>query len=76
MKSKGVKRMRAFVCPECGGIGTLRMIIYGMPDPAEFEFDKHAIGGCCVREDGKEPNIACRACGWLGFPSLFVNDRS
>jgi len=38
-----------------------------MPDPETFDFEKYAVGGCCVSEDGKDPDVACMACGWSGF---------
>ena len=62
-------RRRAFstmACPECGQIGTLREIIYGMPDPETFDFEKYAVGGCCVGE-GQDPDVQCKSCEWEGF---------
>ena len=47
-----------------------------MPDPAEFDFEKYEVGGCCLREDGYDPDIACRKCGWIGFASRFISDQS
>jgi hypothetical protein len=41
------------VCPECGQVGTLRTILYGMPDPEVFDFEKYAVGGCCMNGDGR-----------------------
>jgi hypothetical protein len=76
MQKKSTKRIRALVCPQCGGIGTLRTIIFGMPDPAEFDFDKYEVGGCCISEDGNDPDVACRACGWIGLLTVFLSDRS
>jgi len=55
-------RLRNLVCPECGEIGTLREIIYGMPDPETFDFEKYAVGGCCLSGDGLDPNLQCRNC--------------
>ncbi len=75
MKRKAIRRIRALVCPNCGGIGTLRTLIFGMPDPAEFDFENYEVGGCCLNDDGYDPDIACRKCGWFGFASLFLNDR-
>jgi hypothetical protein len=54
-------------CPSCQQIGTLRKIIYGMPDPEFFDFEKYAVGGCCVEGDGSDPNIQCKACEWSGL---------
>jgi hypothetical protein len=54
-------------CPECGQVGTLREILYGMPDPETFDFEKYAVGGCCMNGDGSDPDISCRACDWSGI---------
>jgi hypothetical protein len=59
--------IKLLVCPECGEIGTLREIIYGMPDPETFDFEKYAVGGCCKNGDGSDPDISCKACDWAGF---------
>ena len=58
--------MKEMTCPGCGEIGTLRKIIYGMPDPKTFDFEKYAIGGCCINEDGSDPDISCKSCDWAG----------
>ena len=50
-------------CPECGQVGTVRKIIYGMPGP-DFDFEKYEVGGCVVT--GHDPQHACRECGWSG----------
>ncbi len=55
------------LCPACGQIGTLREIIYGMPDPESFDFEKYAVGGCCMNGDGSDPDLACRECDWSGL---------
>lgn len=54
-------------CPGCQKMGTIRKIIYGMPDPEEFDFEKYAVGGCCISGDGSDPDIRCRECEWEGF---------
>jgi hypothetical protein len=59
--------LKMLVCPECGQIGTLRKIIYGMPDPEGFDFEKYAVGGCCMNGDGSDPDVSCRECDWSGF---------
>ncbi len=51
--------MKLLACPECGQVGTLRKILYGMPDPETFDFEKYAVGGC-VRE---EFEFECKECG-------------
>ena len=67
MNTKRRKRISSLVCPECSEIGTLRKIVYGMPDPADFDFEKYAVGGCCINGDGSDPDIKCRACDWSGL---------
>lgn len=66
MTTKRRKGLRTLVCPECGEIGTLREIVYGMPDPENFDFEKYAVGGCCISDDGSDPDVQCRACEWSG----------
>jgi hypothetical protein len=67
MTTKNWKRISSFMCPGCSEIGTLRKIIYGMPDPETFDFEKYAVGGCCMNGDGSDPEVSCRECGWEGF---------
>ena len=61
------RSIKFLVCPACQQIGTLRKILYGMPDPETFDFEKYAVGGCCVEGDGSDPDVACKACGWSGM---------
>ena len=61
------RALKMLICPECQQIGTLRKILYGMPDPETFDFEKYAVGGCCVEGDGSDPDVACKACGWSGM---------
>jgi hypothetical protein len=51
-------------------MGTLREIVYGMPDPEHFNFEKYTAGGCCMNGDGSDPDIQCRACDWSGFRAM------
>jgi hypothetical protein len=68
MSTKRSRRsIKFFVCPACQQIGTLRKILYGMPDPETFDFEKYAVGGCCVEGDGSDPDVQCKACGRSGF---------
>lgn len=60
-------RISRLVCPGCLGIGTIREIVYGMPDTKEFDFERYAVGGCCISGDGSDPDIQCKACEWSGF---------
>ncbi len=59
--------INSLVCPKCSELGTLRKIVYGMPDPERFDFEKYAVGGCCMNGDGSDPDIRCRACKWEGL---------
>ena len=64
------KRRRSInllICPGCEEEGTLRKILYGMPDPETFDFEKYEVGGCVMNGDGSDPDIACRECDWSGF---------
>jgi len=66
------RALKMLTCPECGQIGTLRTILYGMPDPETFDFEKYAVGGCCVEGDGNDPDVQCKACGWSGLLVNFI----
>jgi hypothetical protein len=59
--------IKLLVCPECAQIGTLRTILYGMPDPETFDFVKYAVGGCCISGDESDPDVQCKQCEWEGF---------
>jgi hypothetical protein len=61
------RSIKLLECPLCGQIGTLRKIIYGMPDPESFDFEKYAVGGCCMNGDGSDPDVSCKECDWSGF---------
>jgi hypothetical protein len=67
MTTKRRRSIKLMTCPECGQIGTLQKIIYGMPDPETFDFEKYAVGGCCMNGDGRDPDISCRDCDWKGI---------
>ena len=45
----------------------MRTILYGMPNPEVFDFEKYAVGGCCMNGDGSDPDIRCKACDWEGL---------
>ena len=55
-------------CPECKGVGTVRKILWGMPD-GPVDDSKYAIGGCLVSPDGNDPTHTCIECGWEKFNS-------
>ena len=61
------RSLKLLTCPECGQMGTLRKILYGMPDPDTFDFEKYAVGGCCLNGDGTDPDVACKECDWEGM---------
>jgi hypothetical protein len=63
--------MKLLICPECGQIGTLRKVLYGMPDPESFDFEKYAVGGCCNNSYGSESEVSCRECNWSGLRDSF-----
>lgn len=67
MTTKRRRRINSLICPECGVIGTIRQILYGMPDPDVFDFEKYAVGGCCMNGDGTDPDTQCRNCEWEGL---------
>jgi hypothetical protein len=74
MTTKRGKGIRSLICPVCEEMGTLRRILYGMPDPETFDFEKFAVGGCCITGDGEDPDIQCKSCDWSGFrKQLFVS---
>ncbi len=65
--------IKLMVCPSCRRTDTLREIVYGMPDPEIFDFEKYAVGGCCINGDGTDPDIRCRNCDWEGFRTILEN---
>jgi hypothetical protein len=68
MSTKRRRRsIKLLVCPSCQQIGVLRKIVYGMPDPEIFDFEKFAVGGCCLSPDGIDPDVRCRQYEWEGF---------
>ena len=50
--NKRRRSIKLLTCPGCSAVGTLRKIVYGMPDPETFDFEKFAVGGCCMNGDG------------------------
>ena len=67
MSAKRRKRINGLVCPGCSEVGMLRKIVYGMPDPESFDFEKYAVGGCCINGDGSDPDLRCKSCEWEGL---------
>ena len=45
-----------------------------MPDPKTFDFDKYAVGGCCISGDGLDPDVQCKECGWEGFRNQLIQE--
>ena len=70
MTTKPRTALRMLLCPECAQKGTIQRIIYGLPDPENFDFEKYAVGGCCITGDGSDADIRCKACDWSGFRAL------
>ena len=74
--SKARRRaLKMLICPGCGEIGTLRTILYGMPDPETFDFEKYAVGGCCIAGDGSDPDVQCGGCDWSGKRGEFKGQQ-
>lgn len=67
MTTKRHKRFSGLVCPGCSKVGSLRKIVYGLPDLENFDFEKYAVGGCCIIGDGSDPDVRCNSCGWEGL---------
>jgi len=67
MTNRRFEAQNGLTCPSCGELGTLREIIYGMPDPETFDFEKYAVGGCCLNGDGLDPDVQCKQCEWEGI---------
>ena len=44
-----------------------------MPDPETFDFEKYAVGGCCISGDGTDPDIRCKDCGWSGLRDFLMH---
>jgi hypothetical protein len=64
--SKVTKWMQVMPCPECGEVGTIRKILWGMPTQEAFESGDFVIGGCLVQGDGSDPKYGCQICSWNG----------
>lgn len=63
--------LKLLKCPECEQVGRLKEIIYGMPgDDFDFDFERYAVGGCCLSGVGIDPNVSCPACEWEGTLQL------
>ena len=70
MTTKRRPPLRSLSCPQCAQKGNLQRIIYGMPDPETFDFEKYAVGGCVVEEN--QPDVRCRDCGWSGIKAFLL----
>ena len=46
-------------CPRCNNKGSLRKILWGLPDEEPDE-TKHVVGGCCISDN--DPEHACTNC--------------
>jgi hypothetical protein len=67
MSSKQRPRLRGLTCPKCLEKGTLRKVLFGMPDPETFDFEKYAVCGCCKSPNWIDPDVMYRACEWSGY---------
>jgi hypothetical protein len=67
MSITNFEAIRHLKCPGCEQVGSLKEILYGMPDPDIFDFEKFAVGGCCGSPGGINPDVRCRQCEWEGF---------
>jgi hypothetical protein len=65
MTTKRPPALRTLKCPQCHQKAVLQRILYGMPDLANFDFEKYAVGGCVVFPG--QPDVACRECEWRGL---------
>ena len=50
---------KQLVCPACQSTD-IKEIVYGLPDIESFDFEKHAVGGCCVSDN--DPSYLCKTC--------------
>ena len=61
--------LKSTVCPQCAAVGSIRKILWGLPDgppdPSEF-----VTGGCCPPE--VPANFACIECDWSGLRADLV----
>lgn len=76
MNKTPLSALKLRACPSCGQIGTLRKVIYGMPDLETFDFEKYAVGGCCMAGDGTDPEVSCRECDWSGLVDALKHDSN
>ena len=54
-------------CPKCKTKGSIRQILWGMPDFENMpDPNKYLIGGCVVT--GFDPTHECIKCGWQRMP--------
>ena len=54
-------------CPKCKTKGSIRQILYGMPDFDNLpDPKKYLMAGCIVT--GNDPTHQCLICGWQRFP--------
>lgn len=63
MSGKRKVALKRRACPSCGEIGSLRKILYGLPDET-FDHEKYIVGGCLVSHN--DPQVGCVECGWEG----------
>ena len=57
-------KFKAMICPQCGEIGLIREVVYGMTGP-DFDYEKYDARGCCKLFNA--PDLCCRGCRWEGY---------
>ena len=67
------KQLRTLTCPECQQRGLFRTILWGMPDPESFDFEKYAVGGCCP-PSASPPDCRCSGCGFEGYRDVITGE--
>ena len=59
------KQLRTLTCPNCDQKGSLKTILWGMPEKG-FNYDKYASGGCVI-PSASPPDFRCSECGYEGY---------
>jgi len=50
------------------------MILYGIPHPDTFDFEKYAVGRSYISGDGLDPDVQCKECNWEGFKNQLIQE--
>ncbi|MFZ9222848.1 MAG: hypothetical protein ACO23S_06270 [Candidatus Nanopelagicaceae bacterium] len=65
IKKAPVRITTSTICPSCKERGTIKEILYGLPDE-QYDREKYVSGGCCLDPEGNDPEIQCTSCEWQG----------